>query len=56
MQRRVVVTGLGPVTPIGIGADALWTGLQRRRSAVGPVPPIETSKMRAATLGATCLS
>ena len=32
--RRVVITGIGAVTPIGIGVEALWDGLQRRRSAV----------------------
>jgi 3-oxoacyl-[acyl-carrier-protein] synthase II len=32
--RRVVVTGLGAVTPIGTGADGLWQGLRERRSAV----------------------
>jgi 3-oxoacyl-[acyl-carrier-protein] synthase II len=34
MARRVVVTGLGPVTPIGIGADAFWDGLRSGRSGV----------------------
>ena len=33
-HRRVVVTGIGAVTPIGIGVEGLWTGLQRRVSAV----------------------
>ena len=33
----MVVTGVGAVTPIGIGVDELWSGLQRGRSAVGPV-------------------
>lgn len=32
--RRVVVTGLGAVTPIGTGADGLWRGLREQRSAV----------------------
>ncbi|MBA3259901.1 MAG: beta-ketoacyl-[acyl-carrier-protein] synthase II, partial [Gemmatimonadales bacterium] len=32
--RRVVITGLGPITPIGIGVAALWEGLRRRQSAV----------------------
>jgi 3-oxoacyl-[acyl-carrier-protein] synthase II len=32
--RRVVVTGIGAVTPIGTGVEALWAGLRERRSAV----------------------
>jgi 3-oxoacyl-[acyl-carrier-protein] synthase II len=32
--RRVVVTGIGAVTPIGIGVAGLWEGLRRRQSAV----------------------
>jgi 3-oxoacyl-[acyl-carrier-protein] synthase II len=32
--RRVVITGIGAVTPIGLGVDGLWQGLQRRTSAV----------------------
>lgn len=32
--RRVVVTGLGCITPIGTGREGLWEGLQRKESAV----------------------
>ncbi|HET7425669.1 MAG TPA: beta-ketoacyl-ACP synthase II [Gemmatimonadales bacterium] len=32
--RRVVITGIGAITPIGLGVDGLWQGLQRRTSAV----------------------
>src|SRR2546422_1515828 len=32
--RRVVITGVGAVTPIGTAADGLWAGLQARTSAV----------------------
>jgi 3-oxoacyl-[acyl-carrier-protein] synthase II len=36
-ERRVVVTGIGPVTPIGTGVEGFWQGLRQRRSAVGPI-------------------
>jgi 3-oxoacyl-[acyl-carrier-protein] synthase II len=32
--RRVVITGIGAITPIGLGVEGLWQGLQRRTSAV----------------------
>lgn len=34
MKRRVVVTGLGAVTPIGHGSRGLYDGLRRERSAI----------------------
>jgi 3-oxoacyl-[acyl-carrier-protein] synthase II len=34
IPRRVVVTGIGALTPIGHGADGLWEGVVRDRSAV----------------------
>ena len=38
--RRVVITGIGPVTPIGIGVDAFWESLQAGRSGVRRVPDL----------------
>ena len=32
--RRVVITGMGCVTPIGIGREAFWSGLQNGLSGV----------------------
>ncbi len=42
-NRRVVVTGLGPVTPIGIGRDEFWSGVTSGRSGVGPVTRFDAS-------------
>ncbi len=33
-ERRVVITGVGAITPIGTGVPAFWSGLRERRSAV----------------------
>ncbi len=37
LNRRVVVTGLGAVTPIGIGKDAFWQALLAGKSGIGPI-------------------
>ena len=42
-QRRVAVTGLGVITPIGIGVDGLRAGLRAGRSAVGTMTDFDTS-------------
>ncbi len=42
-KRRVAVTGLGIITPIGIGVDGLRAGLRAGRSAVGMVTDFDTS-------------
>jgi len=34
MRRQVVVTGIGAVTPIGLGSAGLYEGLRRERSAI----------------------
>ncbi len=36
-MRRVVVTGIGAVTPIGLGVDGLYAGIHRARSAVARI-------------------
>lgn len=34
-KRRAVITGIGPVTCIGIGKDAFWQSIRARRSGIG---------------------
>ena len=45
-QRRVVITGVGAVTPIGTAADGLWQGLQACRSAVQTLTRFDPSPFR----------
>ncbi len=37
MSRRVVITGLGPVTAFGLGIDPLWEAMVDGRSAIGRI-------------------
>jgi 3-oxoacyl-[acyl-carrier-protein] synthase II len=43
MQQRVVVTGMGAVTPLGNDVPAYWAGLVAGRSGVGPIATYDTS-------------
>jgi len=44
--RRVVVTGIGCVTPIGTGVEGLWQGLRARRSAVRTITRFDPTPFR----------
>ena len=43
MNKRVVITGVGLVTPIGIGKDAFWDSLKNGRSGVGKITLFDAS-------------
>lgn len=43
MARRVVVTGVGLVTPLGTGVDKTWNGLLAAKSGIGPITRFDTS-------------
>ena len=45
-ERRVVITGIGAITPIGTTQDGLWSGLQRQRSAVRSLTRFDPSPFR----------
>ena len=42
--RRVVVTGLGALTPVGNTAEELWSALKQARSGIGPITKFDTSE------------
>jgi 3-oxoacyl-[acyl-carrier-protein] synthase II len=37
MERRVVVTGMGAVSPLGLNVPELWQGIVEARSGIGPI-------------------
>lgn len=43
MSRRVVVTGLGLISPLGIGTEETWDGLVAGRSGAGPITRFDTT-------------
>ncbi|MEQ1857939.1 MAG: beta-ketoacyl-[acyl-carrier-protein] synthase family protein [Longimicrobiales bacterium] len=45
-RRTVVITGIGPLTACGAGADGLLAGLRARRSPVADVTRFDTSLFR----------
>lgn len=44
MKRRVVVTGMGIVSPLGIGLENNWAAICQGRSGIGPITKFDTSE------------
>ena len=44
MARRVVVTGLGLITPVGNSVETTWAALMSGRNGVGPIKKFDTEK------------
>ncbi len=45
MSRRVVVTGMGAVSPLGLDVPALWQGIREARSGIGPITLCDASNL-----------
>jgi len=41
--RRIVITGLGTMTPLGLGVTKTWEGLCQGRSGIGPITRFDAS-------------
>src|SRR5919201_6552624 len=44
-RRKVVVTGIGPITPVGTGVDGFWTGLTSGRNGVSRITRFSTDDL-----------
>ncbi len=44
-HRRVCITGIGPVTPIGIGKDEFWKNCKEGKSGIREISRFDTTKL-----------
>ena len=51
MQRRVVVTGIGLVSPVGDGTEETWKSLLAGRSGIGPITKFDASEYACSIAG-----
>ncbi len=47
MKRRVVITGIGPITCAGIGREAFWNSIRAGRSGISHITSFDTSELKA---------
>lgn len=47
MSRRVVVTGMGAITPIGNTVDEFWSNVKKGVVGIGPITQIDTTNYKA---------
>src|SRR5205809_3436 len=50
-KRRAVITGIGPITPIGIGRENFWRGLRAEKSGIRTISSFDTSQFNAHCAG-----
>lgn len=45
-MNRVVVTGLGVITPIGNDVESFWSGLKEKKPGFGPITAFDTTEFK----------
>ncbi|MDE6969972.1 MAG: beta-ketoacyl-[acyl-carrier-protein] synthase II, partial [Eubacterium sp.] len=43
MKRRVVVTGMGAITPIGLTVDEFWDSIKHKKIGFAPITHFDTT-------------
>jgi 3-oxoacyl-[acyl-carrier-protein] synthase II len=51
MSRRVVITGIGLITPLGLDAPSSWDALLAGKSGIGPITKFDASNLPARIAG-----
>jgi len=51
MKRRAVITGLGPITCIGVGREQFWNGIRAERSGITRITGFDTTPFNAHCAG-----
>lgn len=46
-MRRVVVTGMGAITPIGLNVDEFWDGVKQSKVGIGPITKFDVTDYKA---------
>lgn len=46
MKRRVVVTGMGAITPIGNSVEEFWRGIKEGKVGIGPITKFDTAEYK----------
>ena len=46
MSRRVVVTGMGAITPIGLTVEEFWAGVKTGKTGFGPISRFDASEYK----------
>src|SRR5438034_1564577 len=50
-RRRVVVTGVGMITPLGATVEKTWEGIRAGRSGISPITRFDTSGLETTIAG-----
>ena len=51
MEKRVVITGLGAITPIGKNVEEFWEGIKTNKCGIAPITEFNTEKFKVKLAG-----